>query len=276
MDALNKLQESLNEALSFGSGLEECVCEIIRNVEDHVTKLAKREKEEMAAMKDDEDMQLKWPEHKVEACITGAQELNIDLVAIISELESALPQAADLLPVKVSPLLPPLQQKARALAERLQIQDEAYPGSPYTNEVAEVQNMVEALMRAEAISKFEVLLQQIRLHDPAYVVIQCHHGAEANGHVRYSERWGIGDLGAERLAAAVSGVGNPRGHNPYVKALYLQGNGITSAGVMRLVDGIKSCPQIDALNLQGNKIGSEGATTIAEGVKEGRLPLTLF
>ena len=117
---------------------------------------------------------------------------------------------------------------------------------------------------------------QIRVHDPALVNIVCHHGRSQGGHVRYCERWNIGDTGAARIATAVAGTGNSLGPNPHIKSIYLQGNGITSVGVKAIIDGLKNCHQVSELNLQGNEIGKEGAFTIGSAVKEGLAPTICF
>jgi len=120
------------------------------------------------------------------------------------------------------------------------------------------------------------MLAAVRTHDPALTVLQCHHAPREDGHVTHDQRWGIGDVGAARIAAAVAGSGNHLGPNPYVKSLYLQGNGITSVGVTHIVEGLKDCPSVASLNLQGNQIGKEGAAKIGAAVKEGVLPNVCF
>ena len=120
------------------------------------------------------------------------------------------------------------------------------------------------------------MLVLVKQHDPSLTALQCHHAPREDGHVKHDQRWGIGDVGAARIAAAVAGMGNCLGPNPFVKAIYLQSNGITAAGVTSIVDGVKLCPQVAVLNLQGNQIGAEGAAKIGAAVKEGILPNVCF
>ena len=74
--------------------------------------------------------------------------------------------------------------------------------------------------RAEANAKLEVMLGQIRAHDPSLITVVCHHGKREDGHVGYADRWNMGDLGAARIATAVSGTGNSLGPNMIVKVYY--------------------------------------------------------
>jgi len=284
-EAKERLIVDILEILKLAEDVQFKLVSMISETEINVAKLVEAERVELEAFRkaakkrgqqDEEEVEAKWTPANIEAAIDVMQNLSSTMKYIVREVSAIMNLPPEQMERKIATIAPLLREKAKLVAIELRKSDEARPESPYLDEVAQMNDLVRLLMHAEAGAKLEVLLRELRLHDPTLMSVQCHHGLEEDGHVKFSERWGIGDLGAARLAAAVAGMGNARGPNPHVKALYLQGNDITCIGIASIVEGIKSCPQITALNLQGNKIGSEGAASIAGAVKEGRLPLTSF